>query len=71
MSGLENIDELISKISSATQADCHKKKEIMNYYAILGVDKNATQMDIKLAYQRKLKTHHPDKTEQTLENIAK
>lgn len=32
-----------------------------NYYDILGVDKNATQDDIKKAFRKKALEHHPDK----------
>lgn len=33
----------------------------MNYYDILGVDKNASQADIKSAFRKKAIEHHPDK----------
>lgn len=34
----------------------------MSYYDVLGVDKTATQDDIKKAYRKLSKQHHPDKT---------
>lgn len=43
----------------------------MDYYKIIGVDAKATQIEIKQAYHAKIKKYHPDKVEQTKENIAK
>ena len=31
-----------------------------NYYDILGVQKNASDADIKAAYRKKVKEYHPD-----------
>ena len=31
-----------------------------NYYKILGVPKNATEKDIRQAYRKLARTHHPD-----------
>ena len=33
----------------------------MNYYDILGIDKSASESDIKKAYRDKAKIHHPDR----------
>ena len=42
-----------------------------DYYKIIGTEPTATQAQIKQAYHAKLKKYHPDKVEQTKENIAK
>src|SRR5204862_4161361 len=34
--------------------------EFIDYYKILGVNKNATQEDIKSAYRKLARKHHPD-----------
>jgi DnaJ-class molecular chaperone len=34
-----------------------------DYYKILGVDKDASQADIKKAYREKAHKHHPDKSD--------
>lgn len=45
--------------------------EQMDYYAILGIKREARKMEIKRAYQKKLKRFHPDKTKPTKENKLK
>ena len=47
----DNKDEYASKLG----------KEGLDYYAILGVDKDASSIAIKRAYQKKLAKYHPDK----------
>ena len=34
----------------------------MNYYSVLGIPKTATDQDIKAAYRKLAKEHHPDRT---------
>jgi len=34
--------------------------EYIDYYKVLGLDKNATQDDIKKAYRKLARKHHPD-----------
>jgi curved DNA-binding protein CbpA len=53
-----------------------KKKVLINdisfdYYKILGVKQDSSDIEIKKAYHAKLKSLHPDKIEQTAENKAK
>lgn len=47
------------------------KEKGMDYYAILGVSKDTSSLEIKRAYQKKLKKFHPDKVAQTKENKLK
>lgn len=47
------------------------KESEIDYYKILGVKNDASSLEIKRAYQAKLKKLHPDKVEQTKENKAK
>lgn len=43
----------------------------LNYYAILGCGETATDLEIKKAYQKKLKSCHPDKVRQTKETTMR
>ncbi len=47
------------------------KETIFDYYKILGVESTATQLEIKRAYQSKLKKNHLDKVPATKENLEK
>jgi DnaJ family protein C protein 7 len=38
-----------------------KKSQRKDYYKILGVERDATEIDIKKAYRRLAIVHHPDK----------
>ena len=80
-----NIEDLIGKMNAKRnpeEIDMNKKQSSekfkstinevsIDYYAILGVPSTATQIEIKRAYQTKLKKLHPDKVEQTKENKEK
>ncbi|VBB18241.1 J domain-containing protein [Yasminevirus sp. GU-2018] len=72
----EEID-INKKTSSDKKSSSDEKfkptvKEVeIDYYKVLGVDPSATAIEIKRAYQAKLKKFHPDKIEQTKENKAK
>jgi len=46
-------------------------KSGINYYAILGCTETASELEIKKAYQKKLKSCHPDKVKQTKETISR
>src|SRR5579872_2980837 len=67
-----------TKKTQSTEKDKGKEKfkstikEVeIDYYKVLGIEPTATQIEIKRAYQAKLKKLHPDRVEQTKENKAK
>ena len=81
-----NIDELFDKMnpqrdpeelnsddnsSEGKKFKSTLKVQRLDYYAILGVDKKASALDIKRAYQKLLKKNSPDRIEQTKENKIK
>lgn len=83
---MSDIGDLIGKMNpkrKPEEIDMNKKtpseekykstiKEVeIDYYKVLGVEPTATPLEIKRAYQAKLKKLHPDRVEQTKENKAK
>lgn len=78
---MSKIDDLINQMDPKrnpedlkhknTESKYNIKEKEMNYYAILGVSENESILQIKRAYQKKLKKFHPDKVEQTKENKIK
>jgi len=83
---MTDISELIGKMNPKRrpeEIDMNKKsqsdtkfkttiKEVeMDHYKVLGVESTATPLEIKRAYQTKLKKYHPDHIEQTKENKTK
>ncbi len=67
-----NPDEIdVNKKSSEEKFKTTVKEVEFDYYKILGVESTATAIELKRAYQSKLKKLHPDKIEQTKENKEK
>lgn len=52
----QDVQKLVKKVNEA-----HKKSKVKDYYAILGIDKSASEKDIKKAYKRLSIKWHPDK----------
>lgn len=72
MNPKRNPDEIdVNKKSSEEKFKATVKEVAFDYYKVLGVESTASQIEIKRAYQSKLKKLHPDKVEQTKENKAK
>lgn len=81
---MSKIDDLFIQMNPKRQpieltANSESKETIYNstiteqidYYAILGLKRDASKTEVKKAYQTKLKQFHPDKTEPTKENKLK
>lgn len=73
---MADIDNLFIKSTpkeevEETKEDIRHTFEKIDYYAILGIKKEASHREIKLTYQKKLKMFHPDKIEQTKDNKLK
>jgi curved DNA-binding protein CbpA len=83
---MTDIGDLIGKMNpkrKPEEIDMNKKaqteerfkstvKEVeIDYYKVLGIESTSTPIEIKRAYQAKLKKLHPDRVEQTKENKAK
>ncbi|PLW23019.1 hypothetical protein PCASD_14085 [Puccinia coronata f. sp. avenae] len=48
-----------------SSSSCHDERTEANYYELLQVSKDATASEIRIAYLRLIKLHHPDKLEQS------
>ncbi len=58
----ELLEQLISMVGAQQQSHTQSTKpSISNAYAILGVDKNISDTDLKKTYRRLMSQHHPDK----------
>jgi curved DNA-binding protein CbpA len=64
----------MSRVNNYTEQTRQKNENIteyLDYYSILGIGRDSKKLDIKRAYQKKLKKFHPDKTKPTAENKLK
>lgn len=58
----QQLDHLISMVTAQQQSHTQTAKpRIENAYAILGVEKDISDTDLKKAYRRLMSQHHPDK----------
>lgn len=58
----QQLDHLISMVTAQQKSHTHKAQpSIGNAYAVLGVEKNISDADLKKAYRRLMSQHHPDK----------
>lgn len=58
----ELLEQLISMVGAQQQSHSRSTKPgINNAYAVLGVDKNISDVDLKKTYRRLMSQHHPDK----------
>lgn len=56
-----HIENLFRFTAGSSGSQAHKGQSVDDAYAILGVNKGATQAEIKKAYRRLMNQHHPDK----------
>lgn len=58
----QQLDHLIRMVTAQQQSHTQPpQNKIKNAYAVLGVDENISDADLKKAYRRLMSQHHPDK----------
>lgn len=57
----QQIDQLFRFTAGSTHAAQHTGQTLKDAYDILGVDKSASDAEVKKAYRRLMTQHHPDK----------